>query len=331
MTMNCTRYEFLARAIDPIAHHSESISNMSVFMRKRMQMPNGRVLDVPYITGDSIRHRAREASVYATLDAAGFLDDPRLSEGALRLLFAGGMVTPKGDASVINLDSYRELVHLFPPLALLGGCVDNRPLPGQLIVDEGNLVCEETIHTAPEWIHTWLETEKIELQSHRRLIEEVMRVRFDPTLVPEKQKLLTEDARMKVNQRLLASGKAHDDSDTAEAEREKSTNMPRSFERIIQGSLLWFGIEARTYTPLEADAFDYTVACLLNNFRLGGKHATGHGTVKFVKGSRIHFKPTAGDFENMETGLAGKVGTLYKAHVQANKEQLRTWLDKVAA
>ena len=242
MGMQITRYEFIARAIDPIAHHAESLGNMSIFMRKRMMLPSGRVLEVPFITGDSIRHNAREASVYATLDAAGFLDDPKLSEGALRLLFAGGMVTAKGDASTINLDSYRELVHLFPPLALLGGCVDNRPLPGQLIVDEGNLICAETIHTAPDWIHAWLEKEGVEIQSHRRLTEEVTRVRFDPTLSPEKQKLLTESAQMSVNRRLLASGKAHDEGDTKEAEREKSTNMPRSFERIIQGSLFWFGI-----------------------------------------------------------------------------------------
>jgi len=331
MGMQITRYEFIARAIDPIAHHAESLGNMSIFMRKRMMLPSGRVLEVPFITGDSIRHNAREASVYATLDAAGFLDDPKLSEGALRLLFAGGMVTAKGDASTINLDSYRELVHLFPPLALLGGCVDNRPLPGQLIVDEGNLICAETIHTAPDWIHAWLEKEGVEIQSHRRLTEEVTRVRFDPTLSPEKQKLLTESAQMSVNRRLLASGKAHDEGDTKEAEREKSTNMPRSFERIIQGSLFWFGIEARTYTPLEADAFDYTVACLLNNFTVGGKHATGHGRLKFAHGNRIHFAPTSGDLESMESGLAAKAGSMYRAHVQANKEQLRAWLDKVAA
>ena len=331
MGMQITRYEFLARAVDPIAHHEESLGNVSVFMRKRMMLPNGTVQRVPYITGDSIRHKAREAAVYATLDAAGLLDDPKLTEGALRLLFAGGMVTGKGDSSVINLDSYRELTTLFPPLALFGGCVDNRPLPGQLIVDEGNLVCQETIHTAPDWVHQYLDANKIELQTHRRLLEEVMRVRMDPTLSPEKVKLLSGEQQISVNRRLCASGKAHDDGDTKEAEREKSTMMPRSHERIIQGSLLWCALEARTYNALEADAFGYTVGCLLNNFTVGGKQATGHGRLKFVVGNRIHFAPTAGDLSAMGSELAGKTGTLFRAHIAEHRNQLITWLEKVAA
>lgn len=331
MKMQITRYEFLAQADGPIAHHEESLGNVSVFMRKRMMLPNGQVQRVPYITGDSIRHRAREMAVYATLDAAGLLDDPQLTEGALRLLFAGGMVTSKGDASVINLDSYRELVALFPPLALFGGCVDNRPLPGQLIVDEGNLVCAETLHTAPAWVHAYLAEQKFQPQSHRQLLEEVTRVRMDPTLSPEKVKLLTGDAQLQVNRRLLASGKAHDEADTKDAEREKSTMMPRSFERLIQGSLFWCALEARTYTPLEADAFDYTVACLLNDFKVGGKHATGHGKLRFLKGNRIHFAPTAGELEGIGTDLAGKAGTMFRAHVQEHAQQIRDWFGRVAA
>lgn len=331
MGMQTTRYEFLARAIDPIAHHEENMGNFSVFMRKKMVLPSGTVQRVPYLTGDAIRHQMREAAVYATLDAAGMIDNPKLSEGALRLLFSGGMVTAKGDASVINLDAYRELVFLFPALSLFGGCVDNRPLPGQLYVNEGNLVCSETLHCAPEWVTGWLESNNVETTTHRQLMEEQMRVRFDPTLSPEKVKLLTEDAQIGVNRRLLASGKAHDDGDTAEAEREKSTNMPRSFERISQGSLFWFGLEARTYTPLEADTFDYVVGCLLNNFSVGGKRATGHGRLRFVAGNRIHFVPTAGNLEGMGTDLAGKAGTIFRAHVKEHAEQFRAWLDKVAA
>jgi hypothetical protein len=296
-----------------------------------MVLPNGTVERVPYITGDSIRHKVRETAAYATLDAAGLLDDPSLSEGALRLLFAGGTVTKKGKANVIDVDAYRELVALFQPLALLGGCIDNRQLPGQTIVNEGNLVCSEMMHTAPNWVNKWLDENGFQVQSYRRLMEEVTRVRMDPTTSPEKVKLLTADAQVEVNRRLLASGKAHSEGDTAEAEREKSTAMPRSFERIVQGSLFWCGIEARTYTPLEADAFDYSVACLLNNFTVGGKVATGHGRLRFVAGNRIHFAPTAGTLEGMGDSLALKTGSLFKAHVAERSKEIRRWLDKVAS
>ena len=77
-----------------------------------------------------MRHAAREVSSYAMLRAAGMLEGA-LSEAALRLLFAGGMVTGRGDAGVINLDRYRELCALVPPMALFGGCTDNRVQPGK--------------------------------------------------------------------------------------------------------------------------------------------------------------------------------------------------------
>lgn len=330
MTMQMTRYEFLVRAVQPISHTQENFGNYGVFMRKRIVMPNGSVQSVPYITGDSIRNRARRASTYALLDAAGLLGNEALTESALKLMFAGGGVTEKGDASVVNLDKYRELASLIPTLALFGGCTDNRPLPGQINIDEGNPICSETMHTAPGWVHEWLSNNGVQVLTQRRLIEEVTRVRMDPTTSPEMVKLLTPTEQIRVNGRLLASEKAHEDGDAIEAKKNKSSAMPRSFERLIEGTLFLCGIEARTYTDLEADTFDYCVGCLLNNFTVGGKQSVGHGRLKFVCGNKIHFTPTSGNFDDMGTGLAAKTGELFKAHVAAHKEQIVSWLEKCA-
>ena len=324
--MQTSRYEFLVEAIDPISHEQESLGNASIFCRKKVTQPNGQRVMVAYISGDSIRHQLREAAAYATLHAAGLLDDPQLSEGALRLLFAGGMVTGKGDAAVINLDSYRKLAALFPPLALFGGCTDNRPLPGQIIVDEGNLVCTETIHHAPQWIHGWLDAHKYHIESCRSAVEEVTRVRMDPSLLPEKRHLLSDVARANVEARLLTSERAHETGDAKAKQESKSAMLPRTHERIVQGSLLWCGVEARTYSDVEFDAFAFTLACLLNNFRVGGRGATGHGRLRFVAGARIAFAPSAGSLEQIGAELAPKVGELYKAHVVAHKDELAAWI-----
>jgi hypothetical protein len=278
------------------------------------------------LSGDSIRHNIREAASYGTLQLADILDDPQLSEGALRLLFNGGMVTGKGDAAVINLDRYRELVALFPPLALLGGCADNRPIQGQLNVDEGNLICTEMLHLMPQWVIDWCRENNETIESCRSSIEEVQRVRMDATLQPEKLKLLSDNAKANVNARLLKSEKAHEEADSKAKSESKSAMMPRTHERLIQGSLLWIGIEARTYSDLEFDAFQFAVACLLNNFRVGGKLGTGHGRLEFVAGARIHFTPSAGTLERVGSELAPKVGDMYRQHVQLRKEELATWL-----
>lgn len=324
--METTRYEMLLKARTPIAHASETIGNQSLFNRKPVRQPNDDVALVGYLSGDSIRHQMREAAAYGTLHAAGILDDPQLSEGALRLLWSGGMVTGKGDASVINIERYRELVSLFPPLALFGGCTDNRPLPGQLNVDEGDLVCTEQAHNFPAWLTEWLAEHGERVDSCRAYVEETQRVRMDPTLFPDKVKLLSDHAQANVSGRALMSEAAHESGDAVEKQKSKSTMMPRTHERLIQGSLLWFGVEARTYSPLERDAFEFTLACLLNNFKIGGKQATGHGKLEFVAGARVHFEPTAGKLESIGADLAPRTGEIYRAHVAQRKEELISWL-----
>jgi hypothetical protein len=324
--MQLIRYEMIVRAKEPIAHAQETIGNQSILMRKQVRIPGGQFVACPVITGDTIRHQLREAAVYGTLHEAGILDNPQLSEGALRLLFAGGMVTGKGNAAVINLDSYRELVHLFPPLALLGGCTDNRPIPGQTNVDEGNLICSEMRHLMPPWIIEWLEKNGESISSCRAHVEEVQRVRMDPTLRPEAVKLLNDEAKANVQGRQLMGEAAHEDGDSKLKAQSKSAMLPRTHERIVQGSLLWCGISARTYDDLEFDAFSFAVACLLSNFRVGGKQGTGHGSLEFVAGARIAFTPSSGQLENIGSELAPKTGDLYRAHVRERKEELAKWL-----
>ena len=324
--MQTTRYEMIVRAREPIAHAQETIGNQSVLMRKSVRLPGGSRVSVPYLTGDAVRHNLREAAVWGTLHEAEMLDDPQLSEGALRLLFAGGMVTGRGNAAVINIDRYRELVNLFPPLALLGGCTDNRPIPGQIHVDEGNLICSEMHHLMPPWVIDWLAKNNEPIESCRASVEEVQRVRMDPMLRPEAVKLLSDSAKANVQGRQLTSEAAHEDGDSKLKAESKSAMMPRTHERIVQGALLWCGVEARTYSDLEFDAFSFAVACLLNNFRVGGKQGTGHGSLEFVAGARIAFTPGAGKLENVGSELAPKTGDIYRAHVKSRKEELRAWL-----
>lgn len=324
--MQSTRYEMIVRAKDPICHTQETIGNSAVFARKKVRQPGGEIAMICYVSADSVRHQLREAAAYGTLHEAGLLDDPQLSEGALRLLFNGGSVTGKGNAAVINLDAYRKLVALFPPLALLGGCADNRPLPGQINVDEGNLLCSEMEHLTPPWAIKWALDNGERIETQRASVEEVQRVRMDATLIPEKVKLLSDAAQANVNGRLLKSEKAHEDADSKAKGESKSMMMPRTHERLIQGSLLWLGIEARTYSDLELDAFNFAVACLLNNFRVGGKQGQGHGRLEFVAGARIRFEPSCGNLENIGAELAPKVGDLYKAHVKSRKDELTSWL-----
>lgn len=89
------RYEFLLRAEEPLCHLAETYGNSGIFMRRKRRLPDGTIALLPCITGDALRHGLREAVAEVVLGAAG-VGTTGLSEGALRLLYAGGMITGRG-------------------------------------------------------------------------------------------------------------------------------------------------------------------------------------------------------------------------------------------
>jgi hypothetical protein len=257
------------------------------------------------------------------MDAAGILNDPQLERGALKLFFNGGMLTRKGDASVINIDRWRELVTLYPFLGILGGCIDNRTQQGQLNVDALKLICEENMHSLNPWTRQWLQDNKEGVCESSLLLEKVQRVHMDPETAPENLKLLSDGAKAVVNQRLLEQSKAHDAGDSIAAAKVKSDLMPHTFERLIRGSLFQLSFLLRSYSDLEKDAFEYGYACLLNNFRFGGKQASEHGELEFIAGARMHFRPSTGD---LDVGERVGVGELFRSHMTAHRDQFIDWI-----
>lgn len=332
MKMQTQRYEFILEAVEPIAHHSEVFGNQAVAMRRRVRQPDGTFADVPVVTGDTMRHKMREAASYAFLDAAGQLEAPALSEAALRLLFAGGMVTGRGDGGVVQIYHYRTMADLLPHLALFGGCAGNRVIPGRLTVSDAVLICSEQERFLPAWVTEWLAQRGNSLSTCRSAVEEVQRVRMDPAMNPSKRLLLDEQARAHVEGRLLASETARASADDVAAVASKSTMMPRMFERIVQGSLFFWKVEATCYNDLDLDTFLVAVAAFLYAPRVGGKQGTGHGLLRAVAANRAQLNRPAERTEMVDPGdIAPRAGELFRQHVGARKSAVKTFLDGVDA
>lgn len=330
MKMERRRYEFVLEAETPIAHHEGTIGNMSMAMRRKVRQPGGWA-DVAVITADTMRHGLREAAAYALLDAAGLLDKPLLSEAALRLLFAGGMVTGRGDAGTVKLDQYRELVEMVPSMALFGGCSDNRVIPGQLTVEDATLVCSETERFVPDWARA--EVERLcGIDASRAHLEEVQRVRMDPTLQPQKVRLLADGEQVRIAGRLQASEQASADQDAVAVGREKSSMMPRSMERIAQGSMFSWAVEARLYDELQVDTFHVAVGAYLANAWAGGKRGTGHGKLRVIAARHVRLARVARAEDALDTTALGvKTGELFRTHVRERAERIATFLAGVNA
>lgn len=330
--MKLLSYEFLLEAASPLAHHGETFGNTAVLNARKVRQPDGSFTQVPYLTGDTLRHGMRESSAYALLDAAGLLEDGALGEAALRLLFAGGMVTGRGDASAVSLDAYRRMVELVPTLALFGGCADNRVVPGRLTVDDALLVCEETRHHLPAWLLGYLEARGMALSGRRSHVEVVQRVRMDPLLHPGKRHLLTAEASAAVEGRMLASEAAHTEDDDVARRAAKSTMLPRSHETLVQGSLLSWRVSATCYTPLDEDTFHVALGTFLANPVVGGKKATGHGRLRVLTARDVQVRRPAESLVELDTAALGaRMGSLFTTHVRAHAAELRTFLAGVNA
>lgn len=331
MKMEQKRFEFILRAETPIAHHAETFGNQAIAFRRKVRLADGSWAHHGVVTGDTGRHGLREAAAYAQLDAADLLNEQALSEAALRLLFSGGMVTGRGDASSVRLDEYTAMCDVMPSLGILGGCVSNRVVPGRLVVEDMVLVCTESLEILPAWIVEHVKSAGT-IDSSRAHMELEQRVRMDPTLDPGKRNLLSAGAASDVQAKLLQSEAAHEDDIATARDATKSTMMPRTFERIAAGSLFSWAVEATCYSDLEVDTFTTMVAAFLANARVGGKKGTGHGLMRPVKAQGVALGRLAERLHPMDTTqLAAKTGTLFREHVGARKEAFRSFLQNVNA
>jgi hypothetical protein len=239
----------------------------------------------------------------------------------------------KSSASV-KIDETRELFELVPPLGLLGGCAQNRIIPGRMQVEEALLVCEESAHCIPQWVVE----ESGSLASCRAHVEDAQRVRMDPALDPAKRKLLAPAAAKTIELKLMASESAAETGDAKLADQAKSTLMPRSFERLVRGSLFSWGVtvtliedpERAGSLELERDCFMSMLAAFAASMTVGGKRGTGHGRLRAVKARNVELLSWSERAETMALDT-NRVGERFRAHVAERADRIREFLGKVAA
>lgn len=328
MTMRRKRWELVLEAESPVAHHSGTIGNHAVAMTRRVRTPRGWE-EVPCISSDTMRHKLREASSLALLDAAG-ISEGALTESALRLLFNGGAVTGSSGGGV-KLDAYRELVELVPALGLMGGCAQNRIIPGRLTVEDALLICDETEHFVSKW-QLDMARGMFPLDTYSAHVEQVQRVRMDATLDPKYRRLLTDGEQVRIAGRLASSEAASADGDAPEKEASKSAMLPRTFERLASGSLFAWAVEAIVQSDLDEDVFNVTVLAFLARAVVGGKSGTGHGKLRVVAANEVKMATPKREHESLDTtALGARVGSLFRAHVEQRKDRIAEFLREAAA
>lgn len=130
-------------AISSIAHGGERRGTISLLRREMVRLPDGRLRQVPLVSGNSFRGSLRRVAADLFIDALDL--EGAVSLVAAQLLRAGGGALHKSSKAPLTGERLRVLRELVPPVAAFGGTT-NRTLGGALMVGKVIPQVAETEH-----------------------------------------------------------------------------------------------------------------------------------------------------------------------------------------
>lgn len=131
-------------------HHGAGVSGNTQLQRvQELVDENGRLVTVPFVSGNSLRHKIRVAAAQHLLESIE-VEFGTLRKEVVDLLFTGGALTTTG--ANIDLEAFRRLENLWPASGLLGYAARSHIWSGSLFVDHTHLVCRENVWRIPEQI-----------------------------------------------------------------------------------------------------------------------------------------------------------------------------------
>ena len=128
-------------------HHGAGVSgNTTLVRRQTVLTADGTLADVPFVSGNSVRHHLRAALAE---HACRLLEVPEhgLPKRVVDLLWSGGALTSTGNQ--VDLESQRQMDLLAPMVSLLGYSAKSDIVAGPLRVDNVHVVCMQNAWRLP--------------------------------------------------------------------------------------------------------------------------------------------------------------------------------------
>lgn len=240
------KIEITATALEPIVHGAGTSGNSQLLrLQPGFYMVNGKPVRcrTPFISGNSIKHRIREAAIRYAIRQMG---DVRLEKAEVDLLFSGGSLTKGGSA--VDLSRARRLSELFPPLSLCGYSAGNAMEESKIAVDHMHVVCKENRDRVPDRLrdHPMLELPAGAFQG------EEFGTRHDQSTRQVGRRYLTDGADQATAER-KSKGLAKKAASADEAKGD-STQMIYDFPVIERGAVLWSAVHYAELTEFEQAA-----------------------------------------------------------------------------
>lgn len=299
-------------ALTSIVHGGdETFGTTRTLRREKFIMPDGRVEELPVISGNSLRGQLRDCAMVYMMR----LLDLQLSPAAFDFLTSGGALS-KQAGRAIDVQRARRLREAIPAISVFGGAVGNHILRGKLRVGKMIPLCLETTHLIPEdfqplcVVSVW---DTLQVEGYTRA-DDKKNERLRELIEPQALAMLEGEAEELDEANLAAPSGV-------------KQQMRYENETVAAGARFFHEIFLEDVTEQEYHAF---LSALYEFSRfpfIGGRSAVGHGKIA-MRYSQLDVNPLA-QAEN-GTDLALTMERSYNEHLQAQRETIVRLLGAIA-
>lgn len=306
----------VATALSAIAHFGEGTGGTEQPFHREKFDYEGRMIDVPTITGNSFRGLLRDKGMYFMLKVLGYGEEQavKLSVPAFHLLTSGGALS-KDAGRGVNIGDERRLRQLIPLLGVFGGATGRNIMPGKLLMGKWYVICREMQRYLPEEYH---DHPKI-TRSFREFLDDQHYTRMDNAKDYRWHQFIegTQDELA-----LLTIPKKKTNKDGQEiALKDVAQQMRYGFEVCSAGTEYSCWIQLNDVTPLEFEAFASALVEWSKSPFIGGQARHGCGLIDLKFDRWYSVSPLAR--KNQPTYAVGlPLGESYIHHLQENKEDI---------
>lgn len=321
-----------AIALTPIHHGGEGTQGNKETIRTQtfMHPMKAERMEVPVISGNSVKHMIRHHGALFALEAAG-LNSGEWTKAQRDLLLSGGTFSSGG--SSVKLDAARRMEEAFPILSVCGYAAGNYGAESKLDVDWWHVVCEENRWRMPGSLEERLEDDARMLlsasaKSAWAYSGKEFGTRHEPGS-PEATKMLTGDEKKRIEgARSNRQGDKHPD-------KGDSMQMIYEFQTLVAGTQFFSTIHFRNLDRLEKAALTGALhhACHETRddgrqvYQVGGKGSVGIGkvAVRWFGSLREDIRPPEHVDEDALVAFAedGSEMERYVEHLREHSDDLR--------
>lgn len=308
--MKSHRIEGAATVLSSITHGGDRQGTIMGFRREKIIGTDGRPVEVPIVSGNSLRGILRDHAADITWRHLG---EPELPAAVFHLLWSGGSLSKAGAGHTLGARQLAEVRRLVPLVSLFGGSGAGKIIEGKLRVGKLTPICAETAHLLPDgligdtpasmWDHLQLE------EFTRR--DDSKRDQLHPAIHGLAPKALEEPG---ADGALLAVD-PHEPAAETETAAGPAQQMRYGIETLAAGTRLHWWVALRHVTDVETALFAAAIeAWTSDGAAIGGRSSSGHGRLRLDVHQWQHQSPTATVGEALDVTGRDHLGDHFAKH-----------------